>query len=103
MKSTIKAVGENACIRSTNQDKMGYHEHTGFAMIVLEDGAQVGQVPAAVTRMNHCLHFTESVLGMINVQINTFVKAYGEYQAVKISAQHFVPTLECTKNKFTSS
>jgi hypothetical protein len=86
MKSTIKALGENLCIRSTNKDRMGYNKHKGFAMIVLEDGEQVGQVPAVVTKLNHCFRSTQSIIRMTNVEIDTFAKAYGK-QAANIPVQ----------------
>jgi hypothetical protein len=47
-------------------------------MLLLDDGEQVGLVPAAVTEMDRCFLPEASVLGMTNVQINIFKEAYGE-------------------------
>jgi hypothetical protein len=97
LKSTVKAVGENLTIRDGNyQSLLQTVPHDHFMMIILDDGEQVGQVPAAVTKMNHCFGSVESVLGMTNAQINTFVEAYGE-QAVNIPAQSIAFELERAK------
>jgi hypothetical protein len=86
LSNTIKAVFTNVSIRDGNYENIHQSVPDRFMMIVLDDGEQVGQVPTAVTEMNHCFRTKASVLGMTNDQINTFAEAYGE-QAVNILAQ----------------
>jgi hypothetical protein len=99
VKSTIKAVGKNVRIRSINKNKVGQRTPNTytFTMIVLEDGANVGEVPAAVASMG-CLRSQTTVSSMTDDQINTFARAYGE-QADTIPAEG-VPNRERAHHVF---
>jgi hypothetical protein len=88
---TVKAVGKNATIRSVNQHNMVHKPGMDIRMIVLENGAHVGQVPQAITDMAHQVCRKSSVLQMNHDSIDRFATAYGSEQVSILFTHPVIP------------